>query len=128
MSRVVAPDEGDLLAAVRVLLRHPAVKEEVAAIVAEELGARAAAADAYVPTAEAARFLGVEPETVLGWARTGLLEAVRPPGTRGWRFRSADLRAFVERRGDGPPRTVDLSKERAARADKIAASVKGAAK
>ena len=122
----MTPDQ-ELVKAVRVLLRHPVVKAELAAIVAE-VGAGAPAAEGYVTTRDAGAFLGVRPETVKEWAKSGLLEAVRPVGTKSWRFRLSGLKAFVERRGSQPARIIDIERERQERADKITDSLLGGRK
>jgi len=64
-------------------------------------------------TAEVARYLSRDRETVRRWARSGRLRGLRDPGG-GWRFDPADVRRLVE----GP--------EPSDRAEAIAARVQAA--
>lgn len=46
-------------------------------------------------TREVADLFDVSSETVIEWARTGKLRALRTPGGRDYRFRAADVEALL---------------------------------
>lgn len=101
------------------------IRQELRALLAEERPTSPAATEGFIGAAEAARRVGVEASTVRGWVKAGLLPAVKPPQTRGWKIRPADLDAFLLRSPqagaephDSSP--VDLAGERARR---LAASI-----
>ncbi len=94
------------------------VRQVVREVLAEERPASPAAAEGFIGCAEAARRAGVEPATVRGWVKAGLLAAVKPPQTRGWKIRPADLDAFMQSRGTAgalpPADPIDLTAHRLA--------------
>jgi excisionase family DNA binding protein len=100
------------------------IRQELRALLAEERPTSPAAVEGFIGCAEAARRAGVEAATVRGWVKAGVLAAVKPPGTRGWKIKPSDLDAFLARPSTGlepvhsPP--VDLAGERARR---LAASI-----
>lgn len=53
--------------------------------------------DQYVKIAEAARFLGVSPNTLRGWAIIGKIPVRVNPTNSYRRFRREDLEEFLER-------------------------------
>jgi excisionase family DNA binding protein len=46
---------------------------------------------------EVAKILGVKPGTVARWLRSGALPALKLSNSGGWRVRSSDLEAWLER-------------------------------
>jgi len=77
------------LEALRLLVRQ---------VVRDELHGAAPATSApegFLGTTEAARRTGVGADAVLGWIAKGLLPATKPPGTKSWRIRPAELDAFL---------------------------------
>lgn len=122
----MTPADLDLAAAIRSLLRHPLVRAELRAIMAE--AAPPSSAPSVLSVDDVAQLQGVEPDTVRDWIHRRGLRACRAPGTRAWRIRAADLEAFLagEARGDIPahPSPVDLEAKRAERARRLAESVR----
>ena len=55
----------------------------------------------YVKTADAARIVGVSPNTLRLWAETGKLPVRRNPANGYRLFRKKDLEAFLGRVGSG---------------------------
>lgn len=96
------------------------IRQELRAILAEERPTSPAAAEGYIGASEAARRAGVEPAAVRRWVKAGRLAAVKPPQTRGWKIRPADLAAFlagVQAGGDAvlpPADPIDLTAHRLA--------------
>jgi excisionase family DNA binding protein len=122
----VTPADLDLAAAIRSILRHPLVRAELRAIMAE--AAPPSSAPSVLTVDDVAQLQGVEPDTIRDWIHRRGLRACRAPGTRAWRIRAEDLEAFLagERRGPEPhnPAPVDLEARRAERARRIADSVR----
>ncbi|HYG67872.1 MAG TPA: helix-turn-helix domain-containing protein [Anaeromyxobacteraceae bacterium] len=120
----MTPDDLDLAAAIRTVLRHPLVRAELRAIFAE--ATPPAQAPTFVGTAEAARRWGVKPDTVLAAIADGRLPATKPEGSRSYRIRLADLEAFLAGEGKEPtpPNPVDLEAKRRERAARLLDGVK----
>lgn len=57
---------------------------------------------------EVAEHVGVTPESVRRWLRSGELRGVRFARKVGWRIRESDLRAFLDARTPGGPEHVEL--------------------
>lgn len=110
--------ESDRLAleALRLFVRQVVRDELVAA-------APAAPAEGYLGTAEAARRAGVATDTIGEWIARGILPATRPPRTKAWRIRPADLEAVLSERSGAQP--LHLDAKRAERAARLAASLRG---
>jgi excisionase family DNA binding protein len=120
----MTPEDLDLAAAIRTILRNPLVRAEIAAIVAEVRPREPARA--FLSTAEAAAELGIKRDTVLSWIAAKKLPAVRLPGGRGLRIAREDLDAVL--RAGGPPvhseaAPVDLQARRGELARRLADSV-----
>ena len=86
-----------------------------------------------VDTVEAARRMGVSPDTVRSWIASGDLPAKRTPGGRQYLVKVVDLRRFLDsdlRPGSGPPPGSSPTSVAAAHADRILAETasKGASK
>ncbi len=118
----MTPDDLDLAAALRQLLRHPLVRDELRTILAE---AAPAAGDheleGYITSSEAARRAGVKPAALRAWIARGILPATKIPRARGWKVKAADLEELLAgQRGRTP--VLDLSKQRQARADALVAA------
>lgn len=120
----MTPDDLDLAAAIRTVLRHPLVRAEIRAIAAEAQPANEPAT--FIGTAEAARRWGVQPDTVLAAIADGRLPATKPDGSRSWRIRPSDLDAFLagQHTGTQPPNPVDLEAKRRERAARLLDGVK----
>ncbi len=54
----------------------------------------------WVRTEEAAKYLGVHPETVRRWGREGTIPAAKLGNRGGFRFEREELDRFLERRRD----------------------------
>ena len=52
----------------------------------------------WLRTGEAARYLGVHPETMRRWAREGIIPAAKLGNRGGFRFEREDLRRFLKNR------------------------------
>lgn len=119
----MTPADLDALAALRQILRHPLVREEIKAIVAEVGGATPPAPRA-LSVRDVAELQGVQPDAVLEWIHRKGLRAERAPGTKSWRIRPDDLEAFlVGERTAAPP--VDLAARRAERTRALVDAAKG---
>ncbi|SRR6266542_628619 len=94
------------------------IRQELRALLAEERPTSPGAAEGFIGCAEAARRAGVEQAAVRRWVKSGLLAAVKPPQTRGWKIRPADLDAFMQSRGTAgvlpPADPIDLTAHRLA--------------
>jgi excisionase family DNA binding protein len=97
------------------------IERVVRRVLAEERPA--SMVEGYLGTREAARRWGVGQDTVLAAIAGGRLPATRPPGSRDWRIRPADLEAFLAGQAGAQP--VDFAAKRAERATRLAAAVKG---
>lgn len=126
----MTPADLDLAAALRQLLRHPLVRDELRAIFSEAAGAARAEDEGFIGVPEAARRAGVKPRAVRAWIASGLLHAAKLPGAKGWQIRPADLAqvgAGEAVQADHAP-VLDLqahaAKQRQARADALAAAAR----
>ena len=125
----MTPADLDLAAAIRQLLRHPLVRAEIWAIVGE-LAPAAGRPEAPFSTQEAARRAGVAVDTILAHIASGDLVATKPPGSKAWRIRPADLDAFLSGGGRNMsaqplhPPAVDLGAKRTERAQQLAEAVR----
>lgn len=70
------------------------VREELRAVL-DELRQAAQPAGALLTTAEVAERLRLGPDTVRAWIKSGKLAASRPPGTRDYLVRMADLEQLL---------------------------------
>jgi len=118
----------EMLVSLRALLR-PLVRQLVEEALAESKRSPATT-ESFIGTAEAARRLGVKPDTVVAWIDRGMLPATRLPGARSWRIKPEDLEVPLAERPDaGAPRSREVPRLVDARAHRLAEAVrKGAQK
>ncbi len=119
----MTPDDLDLAAALRQLLRHPLVRAELQKILAEIAPAAGAEVEGFISTAEAARRAGVTKATLAGWIRSGVVPATRLPRSRGYRVRWVDVEAVLAGNTGHAP-VLDLEQRRKTRSDALAAAAR----
>jgi excisionase family DNA binding protein len=112
----VTPADLDLAAALRAILRHPLVREEIRSIVQETTPPAPSVGDTLLTTEEVAARLGVRPDAVREHIAGGRLDALRPPGLKGYRVKRSALEAFLAGSAAAPQFNLDDERERRARA------------
>lgn len=52
----------------------------------------------FVSTKEAARIFEVQPLTIRQWCRDGILEAIKPPGTKAWKIPRESIERLAQKK------------------------------
>ncbi len=110
---------GDVLGPLQLEAIREVVRQELAEL------ATAPRVEGYISTAEAAQRAGVAGDTIRSWIARGVLEGTRPPGTKGWRIRPADLQAVLAGGESTPLPPVRLEERRQNLARRLAEGVDG---